>query len=79
MGNGGHVLYRGRRCPVLAVSANSTMVDMTGSPEIAIGDEMVLLGKQGSEEITAAEMTQAAGNVYRLLAAVPPRVPRIWS
>jgi len=79
MGNGGHVLHRGRRCPVLAVSANSTMVDVTGSPEIAIGDEMVLLGKQDSEEITAAEMTQAAGNVYRLLAAVPPRVPRIWS
>jgi alanine racemase len=79
MGDGGHVLYRGRRCPVLAVSANSTMVDMTGSPEVTIGDEIVLLGKQGSEEITAAEMAQAAGNVYRLLAAVPPRVPRTWS
>ena len=73
------MLIQGRRCPVMAVSANSTLVDLSGAPEIAMNDEAVLLGKQGDAEITAAEMTHlTGGSVYRLLAAVPHDVPRVW-
>ena len=44
-----------------------------------MNDEAVLLGKQGDAEITAAEMAHlTGGSVYRLLAAVPHDVPRIW-
>ena len=77
MSNGGHVLIAGRRCPIIAVSANSTMVEVSG--QVAIGDEVVLLGKQGGEEIAVAEMAKAAGGVYRLLAAIPRETPRIWN
>jgi len=79
MSQGGAVLIQGRRCPVVAVSANSTLVDLSGAPEIGVNDEAVLLGKQGNAEITAAEMAQmTGGSVYRLLTAVPHDVPRVW-
>ena len=79
MSQGGSVLIQGHRCPVMAVSANSTLVDLSGAPEIAMNDEAVLLGKQGGAEITASEMAHLTGSsVYRLLAAVPHDVPRLW-
>ncbi len=78
MSDGGHVLIGGQRCPILAVSANSTMVDATNLP-VSIGDEVVLLGKQGGEEIAVAEMAKAAGGAYRLLAAIPRGTVRVWN
>ncbi len=75
----GHVLIQGRRCPVIAVSANSTMVDVTGLSDVAIGEPVVLLGKQGGEEISAVELARVTGeSVYRLLSAVPRDAPRTW-
>ena len=80
MSRAGHVLLHGRRVPVVAVSAHSTMVDVTDSPAIAIGDEVVLLGMQGDAEITTAEMARATGeSVYRMLATIPREIPRIWN
>lgn len=79
MGRAGHVLLHGRRCPVIAVSAHSTMVDVSALAQVAIGDQVVLMGKQADAEITAAEIAQVSGeSVYRLLSAVPREVPRIW-
>lgn len=79
MSHSGQVLIRGRRCPVISVTANSTIVDATGLPEVAIGDPAVLLGRQSDEEITAAEMARASGqSVYHLLAAIPRQAPRLW-
>lgn len=72
-----HVLVRGRRCPVLAVSANSTMVDVTGTGDAAIDDEAVLVGRQGDEEIAAADLARATGSLYRLLATIPATVRRV--
>jgi len=77
LGRGGHVLIRGRRCPVLSVSANSTLVDASSVPQAALGEEVVLLGRQNDEEITPYELAQATGSVYRILATIPHEVPRI--
>lgn len=81
----GHLLLRGRRCPVLAVSANATMVDVTGLGDVTPGEgradapeEAVLLGRQGEEEIGVEELARFAGSAYRLLATIPASVPRIW-
>ena len=71
------MLLHGRRCPVLAVSANSTMVDVSGAPEARLDDEAVLVGTQGQAAIPAAEVGQVAGSLYRLLATIPRSVPRI--
>jgi alanine racemase len=75
----GQVLLRGRRCPVLAISANSTMVDTSGVPGVAIDDEAVLLGAQGAERIFAEEIAAVIGSFYRILATIPRAVPRVWA
>ncbi len=75
----GHVLLHGRRCPTVAISANSTMVDLTGVAGVVIGDEAVLLGRQGDETITTADIAGTIGSFYRVLATIPRAVPRQWS
>jgi alanine racemase len=72
------VLVSGRRCPVLALSANTTLVDVTAIDAARAGDEAVLLGQQSNAEIGVEELARAAGGVYRMLAGTPARVPRIW-
>ncbi|MCL6263282.1 alanine racemase [Craterilacuibacter sp. RT1T] len=60
--NKGHVLINGQRAPVVGkVSMNTTMVDVTDIPGVKAGDEVVLFGKQGSAEVTQAEMEEANG------------------
>ena len=78
MSQAGHVLIRGCRCPVISVTANSTLVDVSSLPDVAIGDQVVLLGKQADQEITAMEIARVSGqSVYHVLAAVPRHVPRL--
>jgi alanine racemase len=55
--NRAQVLIRGRRFPVVGrVTMNTIMVDVTDGGEIQPGDEVVLFGKQGAEEITPQEL-----------------------
>jgi alanine racemase len=80
MSRGGAVLIHGHACPTLAVSANSTIIDISNIPEVDASDEAVLMGRQGHSEITPAEMARSTGvGVYRLLTAIPVSVPRIWA
>ena len=73
------VLVGGRRCSVLALSANTTLVDVTAIDSAKAGDEAVLLGRQSNAEIDLEELARAAGGVYRMLAGIPARVPRLWT
>ncbi len=60
--NKGSVLVRGRRAPVVGrVTMNTTMVDVTDIAGVAPGDEVVLFGRQGDDEITQAEIEQVTG------------------
>ena len=60
--NKGSVLVRGRRAPVVGrVTMNTTMVDVTDIPGVAPGDEVVLFGRQGDDEITQAEIEELTG------------------
>ncbi|WNG17787.1 alanine racemase [Cystobacter fuscus] len=64
LSNRGHVLIRGLRHPIVGrVSMNTFMVDVTDSPAIQPGDEVVLFGKQGTSEITRAELEEGAGTL----------------
>jgi alanine racemase len=48
-----------------------------GDVEIAAGDEVVLLGRQGEEEVSAWELAASAGTVaYEIVSRIGPRVPR---
>jgi alanine racemase len=77
--NRGLVLLRGRRVPILGrVTMDMTMVDVTDLPECHVGDESILLGRQGDEEITALEMAETAQtNAYEILCGIGTRVPRV--
>ncbi len=64
--NKGIVLIKGHRCPVVGrVSLNITTVDVTDLPEpVKWGDEVVLVGRQGEEEITFEELADKFGSVH---------------
>lgn len=75
------VLIRGRRHRVVApITANHMMVDVTSSPDVAIGDEVVLWGQQGGERITKVELEELAPrvtNAYRMTTRTRTYLPRI--
>ncbi len=57
LSNQGEVLVRGRRFPIIGrVCMDQTMIDVTNLPRVEIGDEVVLWGRQGQEEITVEEI-----------------------
>jgi alanine racemase len=64
LSNNGEVLIHGQRVPVVGrVCMNLTMVDVTGLEGVAVGDEVVLLGSQGKERITAEEIAAKIGTI----------------
>ena len=75
----GFVLVHGRRAPIVgAVSMDMLTVDVTGLP-VQPGDEVVITGRQGDEEITVGEMARWVGTIpYELLCRVGARVARIY-
>ena len=74
------VLLRGERCPVLGrVCMDQLMVDVSDLPEIRQGDTAVLMGRQGDQEITAAELARWADTIsYEILLSPHARVPVIY-
>jgi len=78
--NRGHVLIRGQRCPIAGnISMDLTSVDVTDLPEVAIGDEAVILGAQGGARIRVEEVAEACGTIpYEIFTAVSRRVPRFY-
>jgi len=53
-------------------------VDATDLPDCHVGDEAVLIGKQGKEEMTASEWAVLAQtNAYEILCGIGARVPRV--
>jgi alanine racemase len=77
--NGGSVLIGGRRRPLAGmVTMDQIVVDCGDDPSVRPGDEVVLLGRQGDEEITADEWADLLGTIsYEVLCGIGPRVPRV--
>lgn len=78
--NRGHVLIRGRRCPILGrVTMDQTIVDVTDVPGIVAGDEAVLIGRQQDAQIDLAEFSRWADTIpWETLCSVTKRVPRLY-
>jgi alanine racemase len=55
------VLIRGRRAPVLGVTAEYTVVDLTHLPDASLEDVVVIIGTDGAESITVAEAATGLG------------------
>ena len=79
LSNRGYVLIRGQEAPIAGrVSMDQATVDVTAIPGVAIGDEVVLLGSQGSETLDAWNLADLCGTVpWEVLCAIGARVPRV--
>jgi alanine racemase len=77
--NKGHVLISGKRAPIIGgIAMDAMMVDITEILEAQLWDEVVLMGKQGNEEISVHEMAELKGSVsYDILTGWSWRLPRI--
>ena len=71
------VLVRGRRAPLIGrVCMDMVMADVTDIPDVTLDDEVVLLGRQGDERITADELAELAQTIpYEIMLGFSPRVP----
>ena len=82
LSNKAFVLIGGQRCPVIGrVCMDQIMADVSALPpeKSCLGAPAVLLGRQGSEEITAEELGAWAGTIsYEMLLSPSPRVPVIY-
>ncbi len=78
---GVEVLVRGRRCPIVGVVTMDQLMVALGpaiADETTVGDEVVVIGRQGAEEITATEVAQRLGTIaYAVMTSVSARVPRV--
>jgi alanine racemase len=75
---GGEVLIGGRRCPIAGtVTMDQITVDCGPGATVARGDEVVLIGRQGDERITAEEWADRLGTIgYEITCGLGPRLPR---
>lgn len=76
--NKGDVLIKGKRFPLIAsITSNHMTANLQGDKDIEIGEEVVLIGNQGTAELSAEEVAEHAGiSVYQLLIQMNPLLPR---
>ncbi len=81
LSNRGEVLIRGKRAKITGrVCMDQTMVDVTDIPNAGAGDEAVIIGKQGEDEITADEMAKMLDTInYEVVLSFLPRVERVYT
>lgn len=78
LSNRASVLIRGRRFPIVGtICMDQLMVDV-GDAEVRVGDEVVLIGRQGEAEIPLVEIARLCGTIpYEILCQFNGRIPRI--
>jgi alanine racemase len=74
----GRVIVRGQLAPIVAsISMDLTLVDVTDVAGLRIGDEVVLIGRQGDLSQNAIDLAEAVGAIpYEILCGIGKRVPR---
>ena len=79
LGNRFSLLVHGERAPLVGrISMDQAVVDVTEIPGVEAGDEVVILGTQGDEIITAFDHAQAAGTIpWEVFTRIGPRVQRL--
>jgi alanine racemase len=80
LSNRGAVLIKGRRAPIVGrICMDMTIVEVTHIPDVAAGEEAVLIGQQGALRITAGHLASWSQTIpYEILCAIGRRVPRIY-
>jgi len=80
LSNRGSALVRGQRAPIVGrVCMDMCMVDLSDIPDVAVDDEVVIIGRQGEEEISADEVAELCGTIsYEILCGISARVSRLY-
>lgn len=80
LSNKGHVLIQGERCPIVGrICMDQTLVRVPDTIAAKVGDEVVLIGRQGDAAITATEMARTVGTInYEIVCAISARVHRFY-
>lgn len=78
LSNFGHMLVRGRRCPVVGrICMDYSMVLLDDVPDARSGDEVVVIGRQGEAEVTLNEVARAAETIpYEIISCLGARIER---
>ena len=77
LSRGGEVLIGGSRHPLAGTVTMDQIVVDVGDTDVGLGDEVVIIGSQGSDEVTADEWAGLLGTIsYEVVCSIGPRVPR---
>lgn len=81
LSNRARVIVRGEYAPVVGrVSMDLTTVDVGHLPEVAVGDEVILIGGNNGKNVDAVELARLCETVpYEILCGISQRVPRVYS
>lgn len=76
----GEMLVHGKRAPILGrVCMDLTMIDVGHIPDVAIEDDVVIFGQQGSEMLHVDELASRIDTInYEIVSALTSRVPRVY-
>ena len=80
LSNNFNVLVHGERCPQVGrITMDMSLIDVTRlRGRVQCGDEVVLIGRQGSDEITADDLAVQLGTInYEVVSGIAQRVPRV--
>jgi alanine racemase len=77
---GAALLVRGQRCPLVGrVTMDLMMIDVSNIDNVQVGDEVVLMGRDGSEEISCVELAEKAGTItWEIITRIGVRVRRVF-
>ena len=80
LSNKGSVLVRGRRAPIVGrIAMDMCVADVTEIPYVALDDEVVIIGRQRDDEISAEEVARLSDTIsYETLTGITARVPRVY-
>lgn len=80
LSNKGRVIIKGKYAPIIGrICMDQMMVDITETPDVKFGDEVILVGKDGDCEITFDEIAKLSETInYESVSVIGKRVPRIY-
>jgi alanine racemase len=78
--NNGRVIVRGLLAPIVGrVSMDLMIIDATDIPDVAVGDEVILIGESNGLRITAEDLAEEIGTIsYEIVTGISSRVPRVY-
>jgi len=74
------VIVNGKFAPIAGnICMDQCMIDLTDVPDVKVGDEVIIMGSDGINEISADDIAEATGTInYEILCAFGQRLPKVY-